>query len=105
MIPLIALDARHVAELVRNGRAVLVDIRQPEDFAQQHPKGSVNRPLATLDPGGLNFPGQEVVFTCGTGLLTEMSAQRLAGAFRGEAFMLKGGLDAWAAALLPTEGS
>ena len=100
---LIHLDPRHVAELVRNGRAALVDIRTPEDFARGRPKGAVNRPLATLEPGGLNFPGQEVVFTCGTGLMSEMSAERLASAFRGEAFLLKGGLQAWAAAGLPLE--
>lgn len=105
MTHLIALDPAHVAELVRNGRAVLVDIRQPEDFAGRHPKGAVNRPLATLEPGGLNFPGQEVVFTCGTGMVADMSSERLARAFNGEAFLLRGGVQGWIAAGLPVEGA
>ena len=101
---LIALKPDHVAELVRNGRAVLVDIREPDEFARRHIKGALSRPLSAMDAACLKLePRREVVFTCRSGMRTAANCDRLAASVDREAFVLEGGLDGWAAAGLPIE--
>ena len=99
---LIALEPAHVAELLRKGRAILVDIRDPDEFARRHIKGALSRPIGAFEEAQLKIePAHEVVFTCRSGMRTGAHAARLAAAVEGEAFVLAGGLDAWAAAGLP----
>jgi rhodanese-related sulfurtransferase len=84
------------------GRAVLFDIRDPDEFARRHVKGARLRPLATLEADPLTVPkGQQAIFTCRSGMRTAANCQRLAAAVDGEAFVLEGGVDGWAAAGLP----
>lgn len=99
--PLIPLSPRDVAARLRSGRAVLVDIREPDEYARRHVPGALSRPLGVLDahPGG--EPGMEVIFSCRTGMRTGANCERLAACVAGPAFVLDGGLDAWAAAGLP----
>jgi rhodanese-related sulfurtransferase len=81
---------------------MLIDIREPDEFARAHVPGSVSRPLSRF--GGADVrrpPGQDVVFTCRSGQRTAASGDRLADAAPGPAYVLKGGLDAWIRAGLP----
>jgi len=99
------LEPRRVADLLKAGRAVLVDIRDPDEFARRHVKGALSRPVAVLQAGPLRVkPGAQVVFTCRSGMRTAANCERLQATVEGEAFVLEGGLDAWAAAGLPVEG-
>ena len=70
--------------------AVLVDVREPDEFARAHVPGAVNRPLATLDAAGLP-PG--AVLMCQSGLRCAP--------FAASHPVLAGGLAAWEAAGLP----
>ena len=91
-----------VAARLKTGQAVLVDIREPDEFARAHVKGALQRPLSTFEVAHLRIePGRDVVFTCRTGMRTGGACDRLAAAVDGEAFVLEGGLDAWRAAGLP----
>ena len=91
-----------VAARLKAGQAVLVDIREPDEFARAHVKGALQRPLSTFEVAHLRIePGRDVVFTCRTGMRTGGACDRLAAAVDGEAFVLEGGLDAWRAAGLP----
>lgn len=100
--PLKALKPNQVADLIKADRAVLVDIREPDEFARRHVKGAVSRPLATLDPKSLGAgPGKQMVFACRSGMRTQAYAGRLAACVDGQAFVLEGGLDGWAAAGFP----
>ena len=99
---LTALKPDHVAELVRNGRAVLVDIREPDEYARGHVPGALSRPLSDFEAAHLKIePAREVIFTCRTGMRTSANCDRLAATVDGEAFVLEGGVDAWMAAGLP----
>jgi rhodanese-related sulfurtransferase len=92
------------ADLLKRGRAVLVDIREPDEFARRHVKGALSRPLSFFERAHLKIePGRDVVFTCRSGMRTAANCDRLGRAIEGEAFILEGGLDAWAAAGLPLE--
>jgi rhodanese-related sulfurtransferase len=99
---LISLKPAEVAALVKAGRATLVDIREPDEFARRHVKGALSRPLSVLESAHLKVaPGQDVVFTCKTGMRTGANCQRLADSVDGQAFVLEGGVDGWTAAGLP----
>jgi rhodanese-related sulfurtransferase len=101
---LIALKPDHVAELLRHDRAVVIDIREPDEFARRHVKGARSRPLSGFDDTALKIgAGQGAVFTCRTGMRTAANAAKLAAAVTGEAFVLEGGLNGWLEAGLPVE--
>jgi rhodanese-related sulfurtransferase len=82
-----------------DGGAVLVDVREADEFAREHVPGAVNCPVSKLD--AFRAPAGPVVFHCRSGARTAAQAGRLAAAAHGEAFILDGGLDAWKRAGLP----
>jgi rhodanese-related sulfurtransferase len=93
-----------VADRLRLSGAVLVDIREPDEFRRRHARGARSRPLSTLEATPLRLErGRDVVFTCKTGMRTAAACQQLAASVEGDAYVLEGGLDAWAAAGLPVE--
>jgi rhodanese-related sulfurtransferase len=97
-----ALPPADVAARLKDGRAVLIDVREPDEFARRHVKGALARPLSKFEEAHLHIaPDQAVVFTCRSGMRTAANCARLRAAVEGEAYMLEGGLDAWAAAGLP----
>ncbi|HEY9233783.1 MULTISPECIES: rhodanese family protein [Phenylobacterium] len=96
------LTPKDAADLLAQGRAVLFDIRDPDEFARRHVKGAHLRPLATLAADPLQVPaGQAAIFTCRSGMRTAANCERLAAVVSGPAYVLDGGLDGWAAAGLP----
>lgn len=96
------LAPRIVAERLNAGRAVLVDIRDADEFARRRIAGAISRPLAQFEQAHLKIdPQADVIFTCRTGMRTNANCDRLAAQVEGEAFVLEGGVDAWAAAGLP----
>lgn len=101
---LTALKPHQVAELLQQGRAVLVDIREPDEFARRHAQGALSRPLSTFQQAHLRLEAaHDVVFTCRSGMRTAANCDQLEAAADGKAFILEGGLDAWIAAGLPIE--
>jgi rhodanese-related sulfurtransferase len=96
------LKPQDVADRLTRGRATLVDIREPDEFARRHVKGALSRPLSGFEAAHLKIePGRDVIFTCRSGMRTAANCDRLYAAVNGEAFILEGGLDGWAAAGLP----
>lgn len=101
---LIPISPKLAAERLKAGSALLVDIREPDEFARRHIGGSLSRPMSTFDAGRAPpFPAEETIFTCRTGMRTDANCDRLAASIPGEAYVLQGGLDAWASAGLPVE--
>lgn len=91
----------HTAQqLIANG-AILVDIREPDEFAREHIPGAINLPLARM--GELSPGDRPVVFHCRSGMRTEANAAKLAEHAQGApCHVLAGGLDAWRLAGLAT---
>lgn len=101
---LIPLKPDEVDKRLFGRRAVLIDIREADEFARRHVRGALSQPLSALERSHLRLePGKDVIFTCRTGMRTAANCERLAALADGEAFVLEGGVDAWAAAGLPTE--
>ncbi|WP_372918499.1 rhodanese family protein [Sandarakinorhabdus sp.] len=100
------LSPSEAASLVAAGHAALVDVREADEFASRHIPGALSLPLSLPDTGplacGMN---SSVIFTCQTGRRTSASSGRLlARVPGGSAWMLEGGVDAWARAGLPIAG-
>jgi rhodanese-related sulfurtransferase len=97
----ISLKPSQVRDLADQGRVVLVDIREPDEFARRRIAGALSRPLSTLNSTVDVEPGRDVVLVCRSGMKADAHRRRLAGLFDGEVFVLGGGLDAWRAEGLP----
>ena len=72
--------------------AVLIDIRNPDEYARAHIPCARNVPLERLD----RIEGvPEVIFHCRSGVRTAANADRLAACSDAPVYLLEGGLDAW----------
>jgi len=94
-----------VAKGLQNEGAVLIDIREPSEFARQSIVGSRNVPLSTLATAKLDVQGAKVIFLCRSGARTsanDVALSRLGGP---GAQVLQGGLMGWASVGLPTEST
>lgn len=103
---LIPLTPDEVGARLRRGHAVLVDIRDDDEFARRHIPGTLSHPLSRLD--GFSLSGlteTQVIFTCRSGARTSANADRLAGLTKDTAYVLAGGIDAWQRAGLPIEAN
>lgn len=96
------LSPQQVQGRLDSGRAVLVDIREADEFARSHIAGAQSQPLSTWEQAHLSVdPDADVIFTCRSGMRTAGACDRLVARVRGDAFVLDGGLNAWAKAGLP----
>ena len=85
-----------------SGRAVLVDIREADEFARAHIAGALSQPLSGWEAAHLAIdPDADVIFTCRSGMRTAGACDRLAARVYGDALVLDGGLDGWSRAGLP----
>ncbi|MFZ0267066.1 rhodanese-like domain-containing protein [Caulobacter sp.] len=89
-----ALDARQI---------LLVDVREPAEFAAEHIAGAVNVPLSSFDPKALpSADGKTLVLQCGSGKRSATAVDHCRKAGLVIDTHLTGGIMAWKAAGLPT---
>ena len=98
------LDPDEVARGVREGKMLLVDVREPNETVVESYPDAVVVPLSSFDPAAIPDPaGKEVVFACRSGkrsVTASLAAQEQG--YRYDAH-LAGGILAWKAAGLPTK--
>ncbi|MDE2582731.1 MAG: rhodanese-like domain-containing protein [Rhodospirillales bacterium] len=100
--PLRELTAAEVHEGLRDRSLLLVDVREPAEFAAERIHGAVLFPLSTFDPGALpSDPARPVVFHCGSGKRSAVAVAKCQEAGVAAHTHLKGGMIAWKAAGLP----
>ncbi|MGC6408277.1 rhodanese family protein [Bisgaard Taxon 45] len=94
-----------VCEKLKQG-AILVDIRQPDEYLREHIEGAELHPLSQLEKEGLTghaVNANVVIFHCRSGRRTQQASELLAALTTGkEAFILEGGLEGWKANNQPT---
>jgi rhodanese-related sulfurtransferase len=98
------LTPQQVAQGLKEGHIVLVDVREPNETAVERFPGAVLVPLSSFDPATIPAPpGSEVVFACRSGRRSATAS--LAAQEQGFDYdsHLAGGILAWKAAGLPTE--
>lgn len=96
------LDAAEVARLLHAGKILLIDVREPSEYASERIAGALLYPLSTFDANALPDDGpRRVVFHCGSGKRSLTAAERRLGAGQKQAAHMGGGIAAWKAAGLP----
>ena len=86
-----------------DGSAVLVDLREPDEYAREHIPGARLVPLSALDAHDFDRDRDKaIVFHCKSGNRTTLNAERILGRSFRESYALAGGIDGWKAAGLPT---
>jgi len=90
--------------LLDQGEALVIDGREPGEFAAEHIAGAVNLPLSSFDPARLPAAdGKTVILQCAGGKRSGMALDRCAEAQAAIDTHLAGGLGAWKSAGLPVE--
>lgn len=97
------VDATTLKHWLDQHKALLIDIREPDEYAREHILGARLVPLSGFDAA--DFSGEQnkvAVFHCGTGMRTCNAAAQLLDTGFKEVYQLKGGLSAWKQAGLAT---
>ncbi len=98
------LTPEEVAEGLRAGRMLLVDVRELNETAVESYPDAVIVPLSHFDPAAIPDPqGKQVVFACRSGrrsVTASLAAQDAGLPYKSH---LAGGILAWKAAGLPTK--
>ncbi len=99
------IDPTELKRRLDSDSAVLIDIREPDEYAREHILGARLVPLSAFDAHEFDRErqrGKTVVFHCRSGNRTAANASRIIAKGFAEVYVLAGGLDAWKAAGLPT---
>jgi rhodanese-related sulfurtransferase len=83
------------------GEILLVDVREPSEYAFERIHGALLYPLSTFDAGALPTDGRRLVLHCGSGKRSLTAAHKLQAEGHGHLTHLAGGIQAWKAAGLP----
>ena len=98
------LTPRQLAQMLREGRAQVIDVREVDEFAAGHIPGAINMPLSTFQASRLPDPGDRTqVLNCAAGRRSAMALERCSAARADVHTHLAGGFGAWQAAGLPVE--
>jgi rhodanese-related sulfurtransferase len=97
------VDAKTAAAWLSRREAVLVDVREPAEFAAAHIDGAALLPLSKFDPSQLPATAAPIklIFQCRSGTRARQAAGRAA-PMRSDLWVLDGGIEAWKQAGLPT---
>lgn len=96
------IDAVTLKRRLDEGDAILIDIREPGEFAGGHIAGARSAPLSSFAAQEIKAePGKAVVFCCLSGMRTGKNAALLESKDLADVYVLAGGLNAWKAAGLP----
>lgn len=98
------IDPPTAKSWLESGEAAIVDVREPDEHAKERIKGAKLVCLSRFDASTAAGAGRKVILHCKGGKRSMEALRMLAQAGVGaHAVSMKGGIDAWKAAGLPTE--
>jgi rhodanese-related sulfurtransferase len=98
----IDLDRESIKRGLSDGSILLVDVREPHEFAAGHIPGSVSHPLSSFDP--LSLPeDRRVVLSCAAGIRSARAVEFAQALGRNITEHYKGGFKDWVEAGEPVE--
>lgn len=81
------------------GDAVLVDVREPHEFAVEHVQGATLIPLSAFDSGKIpDHEGKKLLIMCASGVRCGIASEMLVHTGYRELYRLAGGIMGWKAA-------
>lgn len=89
-------------KLLSQQKAIMVDIREPLEYAREHIIGARHVPLSGFDKADFSGESDKVaIFCCKSGMRTAGNAQKILATGFKTVYLLEGGLDSWRKAGLP----
>ena len=96
------LDPKDVFDRAQKGELVIIDVREPHEFAVGRIHGALLHPLSTFEPKAIPTDGaRKIVFQCGSGVRSRKALNAFMAATGADAAHLAGGIGAWKTAGLP----
>ncbi len=97
------IDPVKAKSLLDSGAAVLIDIRESDEFAREHVAGARHVPLSAFDAADFrDAQGKVAIFHCASGARTAEATPRILGTAFAEVWQLEQGLAGWKKAGLRT---
>ncbi len=96
------IDPISAEKWIKQDKAVLIDVREPDEYIREHIPQAHLVPLSGFHPD--DFPSDRdkvAIFHCRSGARTEAAARQILATGFNEVYQLKGGLQAWKGAGLP----
>lgn len=98
------IDAVTLKKWLYHKQALLIDVREPSEFAAEHIPGAKLMSLSGFDPTIIPHNGdQKIVLQCQSGRRSAQAAQKMFGLGFEEVYHLRDGLYTWKAAGYPTQ--
>lgn len=98
-----ALDTLGATRLINDSNAIVLDVRQPAEFAAGHVPNARNIPMSDLEKRIGELPaGRPIIVCCASGARSSRATSTLRRLGREQVFNLSGGIGAWQSAGLPT---
>lgn len=96
------IDPIRAEKWIKQDKAVLIDVREPDEYIREHIPQAHLVPLSGFFPDDFpNDRGKVAIFHCRSGARTEAAASQILATGFNEVYQLKGGLKAWRCAGLP----
>lgn len=90
------IDAKRASDLVDQGRAVLVDIREAAEQSRASVPGAISAPLSRFSASDIAADrSKDAIFFCEGGVRTRFAGSRLSAAGFNTSYELVGGIRAW----------
>ncbi|ALE16063.1 hypothetical protein AMC99_00760 [Altererythrobacter epoxidivorans] len=100
--PIQEMTPGELYDLVADRKAIVVDVREPGEFAGGHVPGAINLPLSRFSPEQLPDAGDKTIVLNCAGGVRSAKALRMCGDVPVDTH-LAGGMGAWGRAGLPVE--
>jgi rhodanese-related sulfurtransferase len=92
-----AISAIDLAAKIQAGEVLLIDVRDPAEFAERRIAGALNAPFGQFDTAMIPREDvRETIFYCRAGDLSKQAAEQMAERFGGTVRYLDGGITDWA---------
>ncbi len=95
------LSAPALADLLAAGGAIVVDVREVDEFRSGHIADAISMPLSRFQPSQLPADRKQVILTCAAGRRSALALAKAAAARPDIDTHLCGGMSAWRAAGFP----
>jgi rhodanese-related sulfurtransferase len=90
------VEATTLKQWLERGEALLIDVREPQEYAAEHIPEAQLLPLSTFDPVRVSQEaGKKVVLHCVMGMRSAQAGQKLLDAGFTTVYNFRGGVQAW----------
>ena len=90
------VEATTLQAWLERGEAILIDVREPPEYATEHIPGARLLPLSIFDPARVpQEAGKKVVLHCVMGMRSAQAGQKLLDAGYTTVYNFRGGVQAW----------